>query len=65
MSNIVQLRMSDVDRLLTNAATMDFKEIVLIGYDTDNNFTVMTTGVESRTVFLGALELLKHDLLST
>lgn len=62
MTNIVKLKMSGMDRLLRDTADHNFDEAVLFGFK-DSDYYIISLGFESRTRTIGALEIIKNEIL--
>jgi hypothetical protein len=60
---IRKLKETTVDRALRHAADEDFTEIVLVGFK-DGDFHVFSSGLEKRSQTVGALEIIKHEIMS-
>lgn len=60
---IIKLRESTVDRAIRQAADQDFSEIVLVGFK-GGDYHVFSSGLEKRSQTVGALEIIKHEIMS-
>jgi hypothetical protein len=65
MSNVIPLRYASWGRLVDEVNEESPVEVVLVYFTSDHQFKVCTTGIESRTKVLGALDLIKYEMMST
>lgn len=61
-NNIVKMRISSVEKLLEEAQKLDADSIVMCAFK-GRSFQILISASESRAKTLGALDLIKHDLI--
>lgn len=60
--SVTKLRFTHIDRLLDEVEREKFDEIVLVGFK-DGNYEMFSSGGDSKSKVVGALEVIKYELL--